>query len=188
MLLSGPPRRQLAGHVSPSCQPCLCKTISAGSRSTSRWHRAPLPASVGPSRLQVRLCRRVRAGGDVRRHRDRLRADDPRKGDRRSRLARLQGRCPRQRAGCVHHAAQAPGASRAGARARASSSRHTGLRHQVAVTARHCEWLITQSSAFAVAEHRPDDTTCRNSPTHLPFPIDDPASTLIRWRPEWPGL
>jgi hypothetical protein len=65
---------------------------------------------------------------------------------------------------------------------------NAGLRHQVAVTARHCEWLITQSGAFAVAEHRPDDTTCRKSPTNLPFPIDDPASTLIRWRPEWPGL
>lgn len=48
---------------------------------------------VGLSRLQIRLCRRVRAGGRVRRHR--LRPDDSRQGNRRPRRAAARRTAPR---------------------------------------------------------------------------------------------
>jgi MFS family permease len=47
--------------------------------------------AVGLSRVDVRLCRRVRAGGGIRGRCDCLRADDPGQVDRRSRRTRQQG-------------------------------------------------------------------------------------------------
>ncbi|MFK4528548.1 hypothetical protein ABIF90_006529 [Bradyrhizobium japonicum] len=160
MLLSGSPRRQLAGHVSPSCQPCLCKTISAGSRST-------LAAAFGVIAIACVLMIPAKAIDD--RASRGCNEDDPDSAPDAFTML-LKHRALLVLALALFHLGNA------------------GLRHQVAVTGRHREWLITQSSVFAVAAHRPGDTTCRKSPTNLPFPIDDPASTLIRWRPEWPGL